>query len=62
MDKDVFHACTLCRPSAEGEHRLSEAAGSLRAGYDVATVRVGGRVNVNTPADVERAGELVRGE
>jgi glucose-1-phosphate thymidylyltransferase len=34
----------------------------VRAGYEVATVRVGERVNVNTPEDVERASELVRGE
>jgi glucose-1-phosphate thymidylyltransferase len=60
LPEDVFHACALCRPSAEGEYQLSEAVDLLvRAGYEVATVRVGGRVNVNTPADVERAAELV---
>jgi glucose-1-phosphate thymidylyltransferase len=60
LPEDVFHACALCRPSAEGEYQLSEGVGLLvRAGYDVATVRVGERVNVNTPADVERAAELV---
>ena len=34
----------------------------VRAGYEVATVRVGERVNVNTSEDVERASELVREE
>ncbi|WP_066414402.1 sugar phosphate nucleotidyltransferase [Halorubrum aethiopicum] len=60
LPEDVFHACALCRPSAEGEYQLSEAVGLLvRAGYDVATVRLGERVNVNAPADVERAADLV---
>jgi NDP-sugar pyrophosphorylase family protein len=31
-------------------------------GYEVATVRMGERVNVNTSDDVEQASELVRGE
>jgi dTDP-glucose pyrophosphorylase len=63
LPEDAFHACALLRPSVEDEYQLSEAVGLLmRAGYEVATVRVGGRVNVNTPADVERAAELVRGE
>ena len=63
LPADVFHACALLRPSAEGEYQLSEAVGLLvRAGYEVATVRVGERVNVNTPAGVERASELVGGE
>jgi glucose-1-phosphate thymidylyltransferase len=63
LPEDVFHACALLRPSAEGEYQLSEAVGLLvRAGYEVETVRLGGRVNVNTPADVERAAELARGE
>lgn len=63
LPADVFHACALLRPSAEGEYQLSEAVELLvRAGYEVATVRVGERVNVNTPGDVERASELVRGE
>jgi len=34
----------------------------MRAGYEVETVRLGERVNVNTPEDVERASELVREE
>ena len=61
--EDVFHACALLRPSAEGEYQLSEAVGRLvRAGYSVETVRLSERVNVNTPADKERASELVREE
>ncbi|QUO47711.1 sugar phosphate nucleotidyltransferase [Halorubrum ruber] len=60
LPEDVFHACALLRPSAEGEYQLSEAVGLLvRAGYEVATVRVGERVNVNTSEDIERASELV---
>ncbi|MDB9249113.1 sugar phosphate nucleotidyltransferase [Halorubrum ezzemoulense] len=63
LPEDVFHACALLRPSAEGEYQLSEAVGLLvRAGYEVATVRVGERVNVNTSEDAGRASELVRGE
>ncbi|WP_459878655.1 hypothetical protein [Halorubrum gandharaense] len=50
------------RPSAEGEIQLSEAGGLLaRAGFALATVRLGDRVNVNRPADVERAGALAGG-
>ena len=63
LPKEVFHACALLRPSAEGEYQLSEAVGLLvRAGYEIETVRLGERVNVNTPEDVERASELVREE
>ena len=63
LPEEVFHACALLRPSAEGEYQLSEAVGLLvRAGYEVATVRLGERVNVNTPEDVERASESARGE
>ncbi|GAA0512189.1 hypothetical protein SAMN04488066_104134 [Halorubrum aquaticum] len=41
----------------------SEGVGSLaRAGYEALNVRFGGRVNVNTPANVEQASELTRGE
>ncbi|OYR55811.1 sugar phosphate nucleotidyltransferase [Halorubrum halodurans] len=61
LPADVFHACALVQPSAEGEYQLSEAVGLLvRAGYDIETVRLGERVNVNTPADVEQAARLVR--
>lgn len=61
LPKDIFAACALVQPSAEGEYQLSEAVGLLlHAGYDVATVRLGDRINVNTPADVERAAALIR--
>ena len=57
----TFEACTLVQPSAEGEYQLSEAVGLLaHAGYTITTVRVGKRVNVNTPADIERAEALVQ--
>ena len=60
LPADIFHACALLQPSAEGEYQLSEAVGLLvRAGYEVETVRLGERVNVNTPDDVERANNLV---
>ncbi|MDB9235686.1 nucleotidyltransferase family protein [Halorubrum ezzemoulense] len=62
LPEDIFHACALLRPSAEGEYQLSEAVSLLvRAGDEAATVRAGERVNVNTPEDVDRASELVRG-
>ncbi|KOX95890.1 sugar phosphate nucleotidyltransferase [Halorubrum tropicale] len=62
LPEDIFHACALLRPSAEGEYQLSEAVGLLvRAGYEAATVRLGERVNVNTSEDVERVSELLRG-
>ena len=61
LPEDVFEACKL-PPSAEGEYQLSEAVGVLvHAGYAFERVRVGKRVNVNRPADVARAEELVSG-
>lgn len=58
----VFHACALVQPTAEGEYQLSEAVGLLcRAGFAIETVRLGERVNVNTPSDIERAARLVDG-
>jgi len=60
LPEAVFNACELVRPSAEGEIQLSEAVGLLaRAGYSLATVRLSERVNVNRPADVERATALI---
>lgn len=60
LPEDVFRACALVRPSAEGEYQLSEAVGLLiRAGYAFETVSLGERVNVNTPGDVERAAALL---
>ena len=60
MPEDVFEACKL-PPSAEGEYQLSEAVGLLvHAGYAFERVRVGKRVYVNRPEDVERASDLVQ--
>jgi glucose-1-phosphate thymidylyltransferase len=60
LPEDIFHACALLRPSAEGEYQLSEAVGLLvRARYEIETARLGERVNVNTPEDVERASDLI---
>nr|ABQ76018.1 sugar nucleotidyltransferase II [uncultured haloarchaeon] len=61
LPEEIFMACELLQPSAEGEYQLSEAVGLLvHAGYDVGTVQVGERINVNTPGDVEDAEDLVR--
>ncbi|MDZ7701383.1 MAG: sugar phosphate nucleotidyltransferase [Halobacteriales archaeon] len=57
----AFHACHLVRPSARGEHELSDAVDLLLgAGRTVETVPFEGRcVNVNTPDDLQAAGQLV---
>ncbi|AGB39010.1 sugar phosphate nucleotidyltransferase [Natronococcus occultus] len=57
----IFHALALARPADSGEFELSEAVGLLaRAGRRVDAVRLpGSRVNVNTPADRERAERLL---
>jgi len=57
----VFHACHLVRPSANGEHELSDAVDLLlRAGRPVETAAVDGRcVNVNTPEDLAAAERLI---
>ena len=60
LPPETFHALALVRPTAEGEIQLSEAVGLLcRAGFAIETVRLGERVNVNTPADVARAAALL---
>ena len=62
LPADVFEACKLVQPSVEGEYQLSEAVGLLcRAGFAIETVRLGERVNVNTPSNIERAARLVDG-
>lgn len=63
FDPVVFHACELVRPDASGEYRLVDALNLLlAAGHAVGTVPLeGDRVNVNTPADLERARRLVEG-
>lgn len=61
LPTDIFHACRLIEPSADGEYQLSEAVGVLaQAGYKIETVEFSERVNVNTPNDIERAEKLVR--
>ena len=60
LPEEVFHACALVQPSAEGEYQLSEAVGLLcRAGFNFETIELGERVNVNEPADCERATALL---
>ena len=61
LPAEAFHACALVQPSAEGEYQLSEAVGLLcRAGFNFETVELGARVNINEPADIERAEELLK--
>lgn len=57
FDPAIFHACRLVRPSERGEYELPDAVTLLlHAGHRVETVRLDGwRVNVNTPADRDRA-------
>jgi len=56
LPANVFEACKLVQPSAEGEFQLSEAVSLLAsAGHRIETIPVGDRVNVNRPADIERA-------
>lgn len=60
LPEDVFEACQLVQPSAEGEYQLSEAVGLLlSAGYAIETVRIDEQVNVNRPDDIDRARALV---
>lgn len=57
----IFDALSLTRPSDRGELELTDAIGVLvSAGLTVAAVEIDAeRVNVNTPADLERAATLV---
>ncbi|ELY55729.1 sugar phosphate nucleotidyltransferase [Natronococcus jeotgali] len=61
LSPKIFHALALARPADSGECELSEAVGLLAAaGRRVDPVRLpGSRVNVNTPADLERAERLL---
>jgi glucose-1-phosphate thymidylyltransferase len=60
LPSDVFEACKLVQPSAEGEYQLSEAVSLLAsAGYTIETVHIGDRVNLNRPEDIERAERLL---
>lgn len=61
----VFGACRRVEPSEEDERELTDAVNLLLAEPDarVETMPLPGiRVNVNTPADLERAEALVGGE
>jgi glucose-1-phosphate thymidylyltransferase len=61
FDPDIFHACHLVRPSDRGEYELTDAIDLfLRAGRRVETVELDGwRINVNTPADRDRAEQVL---
>ncbi|MGQ3330772.1 nucleotidyltransferase family protein [Halorubrum sp. FL23] len=60
LPEDVFAACKLVQPSAEGEYQLSEAVSLLAsAGYPIETISIDNRVNVNQPEDIVRAEELL---
>lgn len=59
----IFEACAAIEPGATGEYELADAITWLiESGDVVRTVRYEGeRVNVNEPADIERAARLVEG-
>ena len=59
---EIFHACHLVRPGAEGEYQLSDAVDLLcRAGYDFVPVSLEGwRTNVNSMEDIEQAESRLR--
>lgn len=57
FEPGILDACRRIEPGERGEYELADAVGALLArGGRVETVRLDGwRVNVNEPADVERA-------
>lgn len=59
----IFRACRAIAPSARGEYELADALTWLLERGDpvAATTLRGARVNVNTPADLERARSLASG-
>ena len=61
LPEEVFDALELCRPSDRGEYELADGLSVLAAaGATVETVALDGwRINVNTPADVDRAEQLL---
>lgn len=63
LPEAIFDALGLLQPSDRGEYELTDAVGVvLRAGMTVEAVDLDSeRVNVNTPADVERAAEILAG-
>lgn len=60
LPEAIFHALELLQQSERGEYELSEAVNLLvQVGHTVEPVRYDGeRINVNTPADIDRAEEL----
>lgn len=62
LPEEIFDALELLRPSDRGEYELSDAVSLLaQAGATVETVPLSGwRVNINTPADIDRAERLRR--
>ena len=61
LPEEIFDALELCRPSDRGEYELADGLSVLAAaGGTVSTVGLDGwRVNINTPADVDRAEQLL---
>ncbi len=62
LPQAIFHACALVQPGPTGERELSTAIDLLaRAGYHLEPMEIdeGWRLNVNTPADIERAESLL---
>ncbi|MFW6320605.1 MAG: sugar phosphate nucleotidyltransferase [Halohasta sp.] len=61
LPEEIFPALELLRPSDRGEYELADAVSVLAtAGATIETVPLDGRrVNVNTPADVDRAEALL---
>jgi len=61
LPTEIFTALELCRPSDRGEYELAAAVSVLAAaGATVETVPLDGwRVNINTPAAVDRVEQLL---
>lgn len=61
LSDEIFDALELLRPSERGEYELADAIGVLlRAGAVVEAVELGAdRVNINRPADIERAADVL---
>jgi len=61
LPEEIFAALDLCRPSDRGEYELADTVSVLAAaGGTVETVPLDGwRVNINRPADIDRAEQLL---
>ena len=61
LPEEIFTALDLLRPSDRGEYELADAVSLLaQAGGTVETVPLEGwRLNINTPADIDRAEQLL---